>query len=65
VNSLQAKLQAAAKQLEKGNTTPAQNILGAFINELQATMQSGRVSQAAGSPIVAYAQRVIGSIGAP
>jgi hypothetical protein len=65
VNSLKAKLQAAAKQLAKDNATTAENILGAFINEMQAAMQSGRVSQAAGSPIVAYAQRVIASIGAP
>ena len=65
LNSLEAKLQAAAKQLDKDNATPAMNILGAFIDEMQATMQSGRVSQTVGSPIVAYAQRVIASIGAP
>jgi hypothetical protein len=65
VNSLEAKLQAAAKQLAKDNATPAENILGAFINEMQAMMQSGRVGEAVGSPIVAYAQRVIASIGAP
>ncbi|MEA2760855.1 MAG: trimeric autotransporter adhesin [Gemmatimonadaceae bacterium] len=64
-NSLEAKLQAAAKQLAKDNTTPAENILGAFINELQAMMQSGRISEAVGSPIVAYTQRVIASIVAP
>ncbi|MEA2766580.1 MAG: trimeric autotransporter adhesin, partial [Gemmatimonadaceae bacterium] len=65
VNSLRAKLQAAAKQLAKDNPTPAKNILGAFINEMQAMMQSGNVGQADGSPIVAYAQRVIASIEAP
>jgi DNA/RNA endonuclease G (NUC1) len=65
VNSLEAKLQVAAKQLAKDNPTPATNILGAFINEMQAMMQSGRVSQAEGSPIVAYAQRVMASMGAP
>ena len=65
VNSLEAKLQAAAKQVAKDNATPAENILGAFINEMQAMMQSGRVGEAVGSPIVAYAQRVIASIGAP
>jgi hypothetical protein len=65
VNSPEAKLQAAAKQLAKDDPTAAENILGAFINEMQAMMQSGRVSQAAGSPIVAYAQRVIASITAP
>jgi hypothetical protein len=65
VNSLEAKLRAAARQLVKGDTTPALNVLEAFINEMQAMMESGRVSQAAGSAIVAYAQRVIASITAP
>lgn len=65
VNSLQVKLQAAARQLGAGNSTPAVNVLEAFIEEMQATMQSGRVSQADGSPIVAYAQRLIASITAP
>ena len=65
LNSLQVKLQNATKHLEAGNSTPAVNVLGAFINEMQATMQSGRVSEAAGSSIVAYAERVIASITAP
>lgn len=61
-NSLQAKLDAALKQLANGNGTAAANQLGAFENELQAMAQSGRVSQADAAPLLAYAQRVINSI---
>ena len=61
-NSLQAKLDAALKQLANGNGTPAANQLGAFENELQAMVQSGRVSQADAAPLLAYAERVINSI---
>ena len=61
-NSLQAKLDAALKQLGSGHGTPAANQLGAFENELQAMVQSGRVSQAAAAPLLAYAERVINSI---
>jgi DNA/RNA endonuclease G (NUC1) len=62
LNSLQSKLDGAAKQLDNGNGTPAANMLGAFVDELQAMVGSGRVSAAAAAPIVTYAQRVIASI---
>jgi DNA/RNA endonuclease G (NUC1) len=62
-NSLQAKLNAAIQQLANGNRTPAANQLGAFENELQAMVQSGRLSQADAAPLLAYAERVINSIG--
>lgn len=62
VNSLQAKLDAAAQQLARGNGTPAANQLGAFENELRAMVRSGRVSASAAAPILAYADRVIASI---
>jgi len=60
--SLLAKLDAASAQLERGNGTPAANQLGAFVNELQVMVRSGRVSAARAAPIVSYAQRVIASI---
>lgn len=61
-NSLQSKLDAALKQLANGNGTPAANQLGAFENELQAMVQSGRVGEADAAPLLAYAERVINSI---
>lgn len=62
VNSLEAKLDAAAKQVGKSNGSAA-NILAAFTNELDALVQSGRLSSATGTQIEAYANRVIASLG--
>jgi DNA/RNA endonuclease G (NUC1) len=61
-NSLQVKLDGAAQQLGSGNGVAAANQLGAFVNELQAMVRSGRVSSDVAAPILAYAARVIESI---
>jgi hypothetical protein len=63
LNSLRVKLNAAAAQLNQGNNTAASNILEAFLNELDAAVKSGRVSDTAAQPISDYTQRVITSIG--
>jgi DNA/RNA endonuclease G (NUC1) len=44
-NSLLAKLSAAQDQLASGNSTPAAKQLASMLNELDALMTSGRVSQ--------------------
>ncbi len=62
LGSLQSKLDAAKNQLGNGNGTPAANQLNAFINELQAMVQSGRLSSGVADPFLAYAARVIASI---
>lgn len=61
-NSLQVKLDAAAKQLAGGNGASAANQVAAFVNELQAMVRSGRVSSSVAAPVLAYAARVIDSI---
>ena len=61
-SSLRSKLKNASAQLEKGNAGAAANMLEAFANEVQATINSGRLSDANGSAILAYVQRVIASI---
>jgi len=63
VNSLRVKLDNASRQLEAGDTNAASNMLEAFLNELDALVQSGRVSAATAAPITDYARRVIASIG--
>ena len=63
LNSLRAKLSAASNSCRKGNTNPCGNQLGAFINELQAMVSSGRVEASVEAPIIAYAERVITSVG--
>ena len=62
-NALNASLDAALKSLEKGNTTPAANQLGAFINKVEAMRSSGRISAATAQALIDYANRTIASIG--
>jgi hypothetical protein len=58
-NSLIAKLQAAQDSLNRGSKTAAGNQLGAFVNELQADEQSGKLSPAAADPLIAEARAVV------
>jgi hypothetical protein len=46
VNSLDAKLDNAKKHLEKGKTTPAINVLQAFVNEVEAQKDKHVTSEA-------------------
>jgi hypothetical protein len=62
-NSLNAKLSGANMSLARGNTESATGQIGAFINEVRADVQSGRLSQAQGDALMAYAQRILDSIG--
>jgi DNA/RNA endonuclease G (NUC1) len=64
LNALHAKLDAASADLARANRQAAVNTLGAFVNQLQSMIDTGRVPAASGSPIIAYAQRVIRSIDA-
>ena len=61
-NSLNAKLQAAIKQLGADKPTPALNQLEAFLNELDALVGSGRVGSADVAPLRAEVDRVIRSV---
>jgi PKD repeat protein len=45
-NSLMAKLNAAGDSMTRGNATAANNQLNAFLNELQADLNTGRISAA-------------------
>ena len=45
-NSLQAKLDAAARSRQRGNTTAVEGQLNAFLNEIDAMVRSGRLSAA-------------------
>jgi len=62
LNSLQVKLNAAAAALQRSDNTASANTLGAFVNELNALVASGRVSSSAADPVVTYAERVIRSV---
>ena len=62
-NSLVAKLNAAADSIARGNNNAAHNQLNAFINELDADLKTGKVSNAAYNSLRADAHAIQGSIG--
>jgi hypothetical protein len=61
-NSLNAKIDAALKQLENGNSVPAANQLRALLRELDAMVGSGRVTEQDAQPLRTMVTRVIRSI---
>lgn len=61
-NSLNAKIDAAQKQLENGNSTPAANLLRALLREIDAMILSGRVTAQDAQALQAMIGRVIRSI---
>ena len=61
-NSLGSKLSAASKQLSLGNKTAAMNQLQAFVNEVNAMVQSGRLSSAQADALDAWVSRIIAAM---
>ncbi len=57
--SLLAKLDSADKNLGKGKSKTAANVLGAFINQLNALVKSGKLSDAEAQPLIDLAQAAI------
>lgn len=58
-NSLLAKLDAAENQFRRGNVATAVNQLGAFVNELDALIRSGRLSGADAAQLRALVTRIM------
>ena len=61
-NSLLVKLAAADAQLALGNPIPATNLLHAFVNEVNALVQSGRLSAPQGWLLAGLAVNIIEQI---
>jgi len=59
---LLVKLDAAKASLDRGNETSALNQLGAFLNQVNAMVQSGQMTAAQGAALTAYCNRVIAAI---
>lgn len=59
-NSLRVKLESALKQVEKGHTNSAVNLLQAFISEVEGYVNAGKLSAAQGELLTSLAQRIIG-----
>jgi hypothetical protein len=55
-NSLLVKLEAAEASIERGNTNSAFNQLGAFINEVEALVRSGRLTSDMGQMLIDLAR---------
>jgi DNA/RNA endonuclease G (NUC1) len=58
VTPLLASINAAAKQIERGNVTPAINELDALINKMDAAVLSGRMSSDAAQQLTAMVRRI-------
>jgi hypothetical protein len=58
-NALNSKLDSALKSIEKGKTNTACNQLGAFINQVNALINSGRLTLVEGEPLIFAAEAVI------
>jgi DNA/RNA endonuclease G (NUC1) len=57
-NALLSKLEAAGRALERGNATPAVNVLDAFANQIRALVGNGSLSAAQGDQALSLATRV-------
>ena len=62
-NALISKLEAAKKQLDKGNTKTACNLLRAFINQVEAFIGSGKITSAEGKTLLDNANSLIDKLG--
>ena len=61
-NSLVSKLDGIKNALDAGNTTAASGKLGALLNELDAMVRSGRVTEADIDALQSLVERVLESI---
>ncbi len=64
-NALIAKLEAAIKQINKGNSNVAINQLQAFINQVNDFINSGLLTSAQGQPLIDAANAVIDQLSGP
>jgi len=63
MNSLLAKLNAASDALARGDTTAANNQLNAFLNEVQAYVNAGKISPTTAATLRATVHAVQGALG--
>ncbi|PWT94311.1 MAG: hypothetical protein C5B55_02930 [Blastocatellia bacterium] len=62
-NSLIVKLEAAQASIASGNSNAACNQVGAFINEVDALIKSGRLTSAQGLQLIGEAETILGGLG--
>ncbi len=62
-NALLVKLNAAEAAVARGNKQAAAGALGAFINQVNAFVRTGKLTAAQGTPLLEGAQAILGGIG--
>ena len=50
------------EKLEGGNLNAGAGMLGAFINQLEAAVNSGKLTPAQAAPLIGAAQRIVDSV---
>jgi pullulanase/glycogen debranching enzyme len=61
-NALTAKLRNAQKKIEQGKPGPAANMLGAFVNQVEAFVNAGKLTSEQGAALIAAAEEVIAQL---
>ena len=61
-NALTSKLEAVIKKLNQGNTNAAQGQLGAFINQVNAFIKTGKLLPEEGQPLIDAADRILAQL---
>jgi probable HAF family extracellular repeat protein len=61
-NSLNSKLEAANRQCERGNETAARHQIQAFINQVNAMIDSGRIDASTGQALIDDAEALLASL---
>ena len=64
-NSLQTKLGAASDLLTRGNTNGAISKLGDFVKQVSSLIKTGKITSAAGQPLIDAAQALIAELQGP
>lgn len=62
-NALTTKLERALDSLARGNERAATNQIGAFINQVEALVRSGRITAEEGDALIAAAQEALAAMG--
>jgi len=62
-NALRSKLSNALRKVERGQVGPAINMLEAFVNQVEALVSAGILSEQQGAELITAAENIIASLG--
>jgi hypothetical protein len=61
-NALLSKLDAASRQIERGNLRAAENQMWAFVNLVEAWIRAGVLTEEQGAPLLEIADEIIAGL---